>query len=86
LRSLLSGAALPRAAALLCFCGSEPAREGGLTADLFLSGMRSTCRSCRRLRSFDLAFALASALAFALASALALDLAVAFDLAFDLAF
>uniref|UniRef100_UPI001C49B634 hypothetical protein n=1 Tax=Pseudomonas sp. ef1 TaxID=2578139 RepID=UPI001C49B634 len=38
LRSLLSGAALPRAAALLCFCfcGSEPAREGGLTADLFL--------------------------------------------------
>ena len=78
LRSLLSGAALPRAAALLCFCGSEPAREGGLTADLFLSGTRSNCRSCRRLRSFDLAFALASALA--------LDLAVAFDLAFDLAF
>ncbi len=36
LRSLLSGAASPRAAALLCFCGSEPAREGGLTADLFL--------------------------------------------------
>ncbi|WP_238537152.1 hypothetical protein, partial [Pseudomonas sp. R62] len=37
LRSLLSGAALPRAAALLCFfCGSEPARDGGLTADLFL--------------------------------------------------
>jgi len=37
LRSLLSGAALPRAAALLCFCGSEPAREGGLAADLILS-------------------------------------------------
>ncbi|MDR7055279.1 hypothetical protein J2W70_002647 [Pseudomonas koreensis] len=40
LRSLLSGAASPRAAALLCFCfcfcGSEPAREGGLTADLIL--------------------------------------------------
>jgi len=38
LRSLLSGAAAPRAAALLCFCfcGSEPAREGGLTADLCL--------------------------------------------------
>jgi len=35
LRSLLSGAALPRAAALLCFCGSEPAREGGLTANSF---------------------------------------------------
>ncbi|MER2102998.1 MAG: hypothetical protein ABS999_14005, partial [Pseudomonas atacamensis] len=37
--SLLSGAASPRAAALLCFsafCGSEPAREGGLTADLIL--------------------------------------------------
>ncbi len=33
--SLLSGAALPRAAALLCFCGSEPAREGGLTANSF---------------------------------------------------
>ncbi|WP_206663338.1 hypothetical protein, partial [Pseudomonas sp. Sample_23] len=36
LRSLLSGAASPRAAALFCFsafCGSEPAREGGLTAD-----------------------------------------------------
>ena len=39
LRSLLSGAASPRAAALLCFCfcGSEPAREGGLPADLFLA-------------------------------------------------
>ena len=37
LRSLLSGAAAPRAAALLCFCfcGSEPAREGGLTANSF---------------------------------------------------
>jgi hypothetical protein len=35
LRSLLSGAALPRAATLLCFCGSEPAREGGLTANSF---------------------------------------------------
>ncbi len=41
LRSLLSGAASPRAAALpcfcFCFCGSEPAREGGLPADLFLA-------------------------------------------------
>ncbi|MBB4058772.1 hypothetical protein FHY08_004789 [Pseudomonas koreensis] len=38
LRSLLSGAALPRAAALLCFCfcGSEPARDGGLTVGPFL--------------------------------------------------
>ncbi len=37
LRSLLSGAASPRAAALLCVCFvGEPAREGGLTADLFL--------------------------------------------------
>jgi len=35
LRSLLSGAASPRAAALLCFCGSELAREGGLTANSF---------------------------------------------------
>ncbi|VVO90647.1 hypothetical protein PS847_02291 [Pseudomonas fluorescens] len=35
LRSLLSGAASPRAATLLCFCGSEPAREGGLTANSF---------------------------------------------------
>ncbi|WP_221742868.1 hypothetical protein, partial [Pseudomonas moraviensis] len=43
---------------LLLFCGSEPAREGGLTADLFLSGTRSNW-SCRRLRSFDLAFAFA---------------------------
>ena len=43
----------------LLFCGSELAREGGLTADLFLSGTRSNCRSCRRLRSFDLAFAFA---------------------------
>ncbi len=59
LRSLLSGAASPRAVALLCFCfcGSEPAREGGLTADLSLSVTRSNCRSRRRLRSFDLAFA-----------------------------
>ncbi len=50
LRSLLSGAASPRAAALLCFgfcfCGSEPAREGGLTANPFLAGRaRSNCRS-----------------------------------------
>ena len=48
LRSLLSGAASPRAAALLCFCfcGSEPAREGGLTADLFLTERtRSNCGS-----------------------------------------
>jgi len=38
LRSLLSGAASPRAAALLLlFCGSEPAREGGLTADLVVT-------------------------------------------------
>ncbi len=44
---------------LLLFCESEPAREGGLPADLFLSGTRSSCRSCRRLRSFDLAFAFA---------------------------
>jgi hypothetical protein len=60
LRSLLSGAASPRAAALLClcFCRSEPARKGGLTADLFLVDvLDSNWRSCRRLRSFDLAFA-----------------------------
>ncbi len=63
LRSLLSGAASPRAVARLCFCfcGSEPAREGGLTADLSLSVTRSNCRSRRRLRSFDLAFAFAVA-------------------------
>ena len=37
LRSLLSGAASPRAAALLCFCfcGSEPARDSGLAANQF---------------------------------------------------
>jgi hypothetical protein len=48
LRSLLSGAASPRAAALLCFgfCRSEPAREGGLPADLFLTERpRSNCGS-----------------------------------------
>ncbi|WP_285410969.1 hypothetical protein, partial [Pseudomonas sp. FR229a] len=28
--------------AALLFCGSEPAREGGLTADLLLSDTRST--------------------------------------------
>ncbi|UEB96861.1 hypothetical protein LIS66_04620 [Pseudomonas sp. HN2] len=42
LRSLLSGAASPRAAALLC----EPARDGGLPADLFLADvLDSNCRS-----------------------------------------
>ncbi len=39
LRSLLSGAASPRATALLCFCfcfcGSEPARDSGLAANQF---------------------------------------------------
>ncbi len=50
LRSLLSGAASPRAAALLCFCfcfcGSEPAREGGLPVDLFLADvLDSNCGS-----------------------------------------
>jgi hypothetical protein len=48
LRSLLSGAAAPRAAALLClcFCGSEPARDGGLTVDLFLADvLDSNCGS-----------------------------------------
>ena len=47
LRSLLSGAASPRAAALLCFCfcGSEPAREGGLPADHFLPDVHQSCGS-----------------------------------------
>ena len=45
------------------FCGGEPAREGGLTADRFLYARTwSNCRSCRRLRSFDLASAFALAL------------------------
>ena len=35
LRSLLSGAASPRAAALLCFFGSEPARDDGGTFKCF---------------------------------------------------
>ena len=35
LRSLLSEAASPRAAALLCFCGNEPARDSGLAANQF---------------------------------------------------
>ncbi len=47
LRSLLSGAASPRAAALLClcFCRSEPARESVSTANLSLPDSPCPCGS-----------------------------------------
>jgi len=44
---------------LLLFCGSWLASDGGLTADQSSTECtQSPCRSCRRLRSFDLAFEL----------------------------
>ncbi|RVD76614.1 hypothetical protein A9HBioS_3598 [Pseudomonas koreensis] len=48
---LLSGERRMRSA--VDFCGSWFASDGGLTAD---QSAILTCRSCRRLRSFDLAF------------------------------
>jgi len=59
LRSLLSGAASPRAAALPCFLlfvGASLLAKAACQPTWSCS-TRSNCRSCRRLRSFDLAFA-----------------------------
>jgi hypothetical protein len=56
LRSSWSGAASPHGVFTTQKCGSWLASDGGLTAGQSLSDAVFTCRSCRRLRSFDLAF------------------------------